>query len=164
MNGDSFVGSTAHGYAEGNIVIVRLKGRLSLVDVDRWDEFCTPLRVRFGRLAIVTIAEGVQIPTEDVRARSAQHAERARKYGEGVDVILLKGDGLWLAAARAVLTGIYLLSKRQGEHRVVPDVERAIDEVAERLPRDASVVRAVFAGFDAFEAGLAASTASPKKG
>lgn len=163
MNGDSFVGTTAHGYAEGDILIVRLKSRLSLVDVDRWDEFCTPLRARFGRLAIVTIAEGVQIPSEEVRARAAQHAERARQYGEGVDVILLKGDGLWLAAARAVLTGIYLLSKRQGEHRVVPDVERAIAEIAERMPRDPAVVRGVFAGFDAFEAGLATSTSTRTK-
>lgn len=135
--------------SRGAIIMTSFTQTPVLADVDVLHAFAEEVRRRNRRVAIITqVATGAKMPDAPTRARAAELQKAATV--SGIDVVVLTGGGLWSTAARAVLTGIYLVSGKLSENRVAVDVDEAVRIVAAELPTDLEQLKKMASDFQAW--------------
>lgn len=132
---------------DGPLALTFISGGIDAADVEAMAENARVARKTHPRLAIVTICYvNIPMPDRAVRERAAAIAKDAP--GGGIDIVVLGMGGLFGTASRAVLTGIYLLSGKLNEHRVVPDTAGAATLIADALSLPVARVREALANFE----------------
>lgn len=122
-------------------------------DINFIEDTSAQVRTAHKRWATVSIyRRGIPFPDGPTRARAA---EVSRRSSSDVDVIVLEGNQLWASAARGIMTGIFLLTPGRVEHKVVSNVDDAIDIVGQSLPADLAELRKTWALFQTWQATIA---------
>jgi hypothetical protein len=89
---------------------------------------------RFGASrASMTVAEPAAVHDMPKEIREAA-AKIVRELPVVIKATVIEGGGFRAVAARAIVTGVHLLSRRGGQDRIFGDVDTAMDWLVPRLP------------------------------
>ncbi|HEY1100102.1 MAG TPA: hypothetical protein VGF99_14290 [Myxococcota bacterium] len=149
-----------HGsFAIGDIDAVfflEIDGALSPADIDAMAPMADTLRETFAKNCTITMIHRVPMPDGPTRERAAWLSNR--NVAGTTSIVVFMDTGFWATAARSVLTGIYMLSGRQQEHRVCATLDEAIVAAAAAVQMPVERLRVAV---DAFRARAAHRLPAP---
>jgi hypothetical protein len=121
-------------YANVGVVVIRQP--LSIAKVRRLRQEVEQLHQQFGHArTMLTIVESAAVASPDNELRS-EFAAIARELPAAQNVIVLEGSGFRMAAARAIMNAMALLSGNASKQHTFVSVEPALEAIVEhgRVP------------------------------
>jgi hypothetical protein len=124
----------------GNVAVTSLAGQLSIEHLDELERVFREHQQRWGSANLsLTLVKG-HVPLPDAATRARLQAMHTSGTTADVACVVVDADGFWAAAARGVLAGIALVSRK------APHAARTLDEALQwavtHLPAGAPDVRA----------------------
>jgi hypothetical protein len=116
-------------YANVGVVVIRQP--LSIAKVRRLRQEVEQLQQQFGHDRIMlTIVESAAVASPDNALRS-EFSALARELPAALNIIVLEGSGFRMAAARAIMNAMALVSGNASKQHTFVSVEPALDSIVE---------------------------------
>lgn len=110
--------------SDGNLHVLVWTDTITVENLDRSLAFARSLAAQRpdGIIALNVVAHGLSLP-EGVAQRRANEVSRSLDHLVTATIVVLPGEGFWVGAARAFLTGLNMVSPLQGKRTIARTVE-----------------------------------------
>lgn len=124
----SYRSESASAETVGNVMLLRVHGRLTVRDLNQTGELHRELQQRYAGGTVSFTLAPLRTPLPDAAERQAS-AEWVRRLGPGIRaaVIAVEGDGFWAAAARSAITAIYFVARPPFPYEIVSSVREGVE-------------------------------------
>lgn len=111
--------------SDGNLHVLIWTDTITVENLDRSLAFARSLAAQRpdGIIALNVVAHGLSIP-DGVAQRRANEVSRLLDHVVTATIVVLPGEGFWVGAARAFLTGLNMVSPLRGKRTIA----RTVDE------------------------------------
>jgi hypothetical protein len=111
--------------SDGNLHVLLWTDSITVENLDRSRAFALELSAQHpqGIIALNVVAHGLSLP-DGVAQRRANEVSRSLDSLVTATIVVLPGEGFWVSAARAFLTGLNMVSPLRGKRTIA----RTVDE------------------------------------
>ena len=110
--------------SDGNLHVLVWTDSITVENLDRSRVFALALSAHHpqGIIALNVVAHGLSLP-DNVAQRRANEISRSLDRLVTATIVVLPGEGFWVGAARAFLTGLNMVSPLRGKRTIASTVE-----------------------------------------